>query len=198
MAASEKKKIILRAVLTAFTGALVCWIFSNSLKDAESSSSQSGAVLRAIQNFFDVLFPGGGVVISSHFVRKAAHFSEYALLGAMLFFTYRSYTVKWNAFFIPLLLAAAVPFLDEGLQFFSEGRAPRLTDVGIDLSGALFGMLFAWAVLCVAAVVTRKRKRKTTRDSLQARDAREAENERDFEAAENESIKSDDSEEVRK
>lgn len=197
MTSSEKKKIILRAVLTAFTGALVCWIFSNSLKDAESSSSQSGAVLRAIQNFFDVLFPGG-VVVSSHFVRKAAHFSEYALLGAMLFFTYRSYTMKRNKFFIPLLIAAAVPFLDEGLQFFSEGRAPMLTDVGIDLSGALFGMLFAWAVLCVAAVVTRKRKRKTTRDSLQARDAREAENERDFEAAENESIKSDDSEEVRK
>lgn len=55
--ASEKKKIILRAVLTTLTGALIGWIFSNSLKNAESSSSQSGAVLRAIQNFFDVLSP---------------------------------------------------------------------------------------------------------------------------------------------
>lgn len=147
-------------MLTTLTGALVCWIFSNSLKNAESSSSQSGAVLRAFQNFFDALFPGGGIVVSGHFIRKAAHFSEYALLGAMLFFTYRSYTVKWKMFFIPALLAAAVPFLDEGLQFFSEGRSPQLTDVGIDLSGALFGMLFAWAVLYVAAVVRRKRRKK--------------------------------------
>lgn len=98
--ASEKKKIILRAVLTTLTGALIGWIFSNSLKNAESSSSQSGAVLRAIQNFFDVLFPGGGIVVSSHFIRKAAHFSEYALLGAMLFFTYRSYTVKCGRRFL--------------------------------------------------------------------------------------------------
>ena len=120
----------------------------------------SGAVLHAIQNFFDVLFPGGGIVVSSHFIRKAAHFSEYALLGAMLFFTYRSYTVKWKTFFIPALLAAAVPFLDEGLQFFSEGRSPQLTDVGIDLAGALFGMLFAWAVLYVAAAIRRKRRKK--------------------------------------
>ena len=158
--ASEKKKIILRAVLTTLTGALIGWIFSNSLKNAESSSSQSGAVLRAIQNFFDVLFPGGGIVVSSHFIRKAAHFSEYALLGAMLFFIYRSYTVKWKTFFIPAFLAAAVPFLDEGLQFFSEGRSPQLTDVGIDLAGALFGMLFAWAVLYVAAAIRRKRRKK--------------------------------------
>ena len=158
--ASEKKKIILRAVLTTLTGALIGWIFSNSLKNAESSSSQSGAVLRAIQTFFDVLCPGGGIVVSSHFIRKAAHFSEYALLGAMLFFTSRSSTVKWKTFFIPAFLAAAVPFLDEGLQFFSEGRSPQLTDVGIDLSGALFGMLFAWAVLYVAAAIRRKRRKK--------------------------------------
>lgn len=155
----EKRKIILRVVLTSLTVILICWIFSNSVQNAEDSSSKSGAVREFLQNFVDALFPDGDIFVSEHFVRKAAHFSEYALLGAMLLFTYRSYTVKRFWFLIPALIAALVPFLDEGLQFFSDGRTPKFTDVCIDLAGTAVGMLFAWAALHIAFALAERRKR---------------------------------------
>lgn len=116
------KRKALCAVLTLLTAALLLWIFSNSLKNSQESASQSGAVREWIQTILDALF-SGSVVISSHAVRKLAHFSEYALLGAMLLFTWRAYTAERKRLLFPALVAALAPFLDEGLQFFSEGRA---------------------------------------------------------------------------
>lgn len=159
---SGKRKAVC-AALTLLTAALVCWIFSNSLKDAAASSSQSGAVRAFLQKILDALF-SGSVVLSSHFVRKLAHFSEYALLGAMLFFTYRAYTSERKKFLFPALVAALVPFCDEGLQFFSDGRAPKLTDVGIDLLGCVCGMLFAWVVLLIAAAIGKRKEKKEEKD----------------------------------
>ena len=116
-----------------------------------------------LQKILDALF-SGSVVLSSHFVRKLAHFSEYALLGAMLFFTYRAYTSERKKFLFPALVAALVPFCDEGLQFFSDGRAPMLTDVGIDLLGCVCGMLFAWVVLLIAATIGKRKEKKEQKD----------------------------------
>lgn len=42
-----------------------------------------------------------------------------------------------------LLLAFVLALLTEGLQFFAIGRHPRLTDVGIDVAGALIGIALA-------------------------------------------------------
>lgn len=151
------KRKALCAVLTLLTAALLLWIFSNSLKNSQESASQSGAVREWIQTILDALF-SGSVVISSHAVRKLAHFSEYALLGAMLLFTWRAYTAERKRLLFPALVAALAPFLDEGLQFFSEGRAPMLSDVGIDLLGCAAGFLFAWVVLALASAC-RKHKR---------------------------------------
>ena len=40
-----------------------------------------------------------------------------------------------------LLAALALALLTEGLQFFAIDRHPRLTDVGIDMAGALLALL---------------------------------------------------------
>ena len=40
-----------------------------------------------------------------------------------------------------LLLALALALLTEGLQFFANDRHPRWLDVGIDMGGALAGMV---------------------------------------------------------
>ena len=79
---AENRRRILQVVLTLLTLLLIGWIFSNSLKTASESSSQSSKVRVWIQTFFDALFPGGGIEVSGHIIRKVAHFSEYALLGA--------------------------------------------------------------------------------------------------------------------
>ena len=157
----DNKKIILRIVLTSVTALFIAWIYSNSLKNAEESTAQSGKVLSLIREVFAFLFPKSDLVISMHFVRKAAHFCEYAMLGFLFFYTLKSYDIQtllssaiaWTA-------SIAVAFLDEGLQFFSEGRAPAMLDVGIDALGALCGVIAAATLLFIAVAIIKRRKRK--------------------------------------
>lgn len=158
---TDGKKWILRIVLTLSTAAFVCWIFSNSLKTAAESTVQSSFVKELVENFLSALVPGQGVEISERVIRKLAHFCEYALLGFLLFFTYLSYTRKKLWFFIPSLVGIVIPFCDEGLQFFSDGRAPSFKDVGIDVSGAAFGFLCAWAVYFVVLSIVRAKRKKS-------------------------------------
>ena len=79
-------------------------------------------------------------------VRKTAHGTEYAVLGALLFLAFRntfcsknSKSALWAAL-IGLLYAA----LDEGHQALVPGRGPAVTDVLIDFGGVLLGVAFLW------------------------------------------------------
>ena len=154
---SAKRKVLC-AVLTLVTSAFLAWIFSNSLKDAAEYSAQSGTVLAFVQKILDAL-TGGALVVSSHVIRKLAHFSEYAMLGALLSFTYRAYTSGKKKVFIPALVGFLSPFIDEGLQFFADGRAPMLSDVAIDLAGVVAGVLFAMIVFSLARRIARRREK---------------------------------------
>ncbi|MGN1052216.1 MAG: VanZ family protein [Candidatus Scatosoma sp.] len=94
MAEQRKKRItlaVIRALLTAVTAAYLCWIFSNSLKNAQQSSEASGKVQAVLQAVADKLAGEGKIVISARFIRKAAHFSEFALFSFLVFFTCYSY-----------------------------------------------------------------------------------------------------------
>ena len=93
-----------------------------------------------------------------HLVRKLAHFTEYAALGAaghLLFDCtiqdkYRKYTTV-------SLVGVATPLIDETIQIFSQ-RGPALTDVWIDVAGYLAGVIVILAVL----VIQRERLKKMT------------------------------------
>ena len=72
-------------------------------------------------------------------LRKLAHLTEYAILGALLVRATRS---PWLA----LVLAALYATSDEIHQRFVEGRHGAPLDVAIDTVGALAGIL-AWRAL---------------------------------------------------
>ena len=61
----------------------VGFIFNNSITPAAESSRQSGRVLAMV---LAVLQAAGldGAVVTEHFIRKMAHFTEYFLLGVLL------------------------------------------------------------------------------------------------------------------
>ena len=82
--------------------------------------------------------------LTNFIVRKAAHFSEYAVLGIISwgFFSARL-RERGRAPFPIAFLVALVPLCDEGIQLFVPGRSGQLTDVLIDLSGVCFGALLA-------------------------------------------------------
>jgi len=79
-------------------------------------------------------------------VRKTAHFSEYAILGLI---TYTN-IVNFKKFKSYFLISFAVPFLDELLQHFINGRYGSPIDSMIDLAGLCSGMLITYAILTLA------------------------------------------------
>jgi hypothetical protein len=78
-----------------------------------------------------------------YFVRKAAHFSEYALLGLLAFraiwLTLASTTLRVAA--TAVLLACAVSGIDETRQSFSLARTGSIWDVALDVFGAATAVL---------------------------------------------------------
>ena len=80
------------------------------------------------------------------FIRKAAHFTEYFILFQLFFFALGK-RVSWGKRAgTALLLAFLYAASDEFHQTFIPKRTGLVTDVLIDTSGALFGLLFNAAI----------------------------------------------------
>lgn len=129
-----RKKTMLRRLLRLALIATLCFIWSNSLVGKEGSASLSRTVTAWLN--------GIGIPVTEFFVRKAAHFCEFGLLGcelALLFWLRGglSFQNLCNSAFAALLSAVT----DETIQIFS-GRGSQVQDVVLDFCGAVTGILF--------------------------------------------------------
>ena len=146
--------------------AVLVFIFSNSLASGEVSSEQSYAVTEQVQEVARVVAPDSKIATATgddfvqlHInVRTAAHFCQFALLGAVAFWCYRSYTRKKLFALFPIVGTAATAFMDECLQLSSEGRAWEWVDIAVDVSGGMLGIVFALLVCIVCRTLIKKRK----------------------------------------
>lgn len=108
----------------------------------QTSRAISDAVQRFLAWFTPVGSPvaDGGSGIWGTAVRKAAHFTEFFVLGGLLAVRFRGGRRRpW-----PALLAAVLTALaDETIQHFT-GRTSSVLDVWLDLCGAVAGTLAVW------------------------------------------------------
>lgn len=75
-------------------------------------------------------------------VRKAAHFSIYMLLGfLMISFLKEFYEVDWKLLFLAFFLSFLYACSDEVHQLFVSGRNGSIIDIVIDSIGSYFGVL---------------------------------------------------------
>lgn len=143
-----------RALPWAAVGLWAVVIFWFSAQDGFRSGGLSGSItakLAAILPGWAGLSPEARearINFLHHLVRKGAHMTEYAILGALLMNAWtrqRRYAGAISAAlaaFCGLLYAAS----DEFHQLFVPGRAGRVTDVLIDFGGVLIGVLLFWAI----------------------------------------------------
>lgn len=90
----------------------------------------------------------------SYLVRKAAHFTEYLILGVLLFFTFRVFNVSlWNQGIYSLFLVLLCAVLDEYFQSFVF-RTSSVSDVMLDFCSG-------WIGVGVLLGVTRYNQRKS-------------------------------------
>ena len=110
-------------------------IWGNSMLTGLSSEAVSGGVLALLGRYLPVLLTEAGHTL----LRKAAHFSEFALLG--LLYTGRHRLSKGETPLHLMLFGMTVACIDETIQIFTPGRASSLIDVWIDASGFALGLL---------------------------------------------------------
>lgn len=140
------KRRTVNIALIVVTTLTVAFIFSNSLASSEQSNGQSDWVMGCLHKLLNIQLP-------SWFVRKAAHFTEFAVLGTEL--AVLKHRLIRPPFTAALLSGLLVALTDETLQLFS-GRTSSVTDVWIDFSGVVCGMLM---VAAVCFVISRAKNR---------------------------------------
>lgn len=145
-----KKRTCLLVFLWFITALVMYIIFSFSAQSAEGSKELSQGLLNRILEIIPF-------EISHVFLRKAAHFSEYALLGAVSFCAF-SFTLKRRCFLWGWVLSTVYAVTDEVHQLFIPGRACRAFDVFIDSLGAAAGIAFAALVFFILGLIYKKVK----------------------------------------
>lgn len=131
----NRKWLIVLLVIT------LIFIWGNSMFDKESSAEESRFVVRFLEMFF------GTGNVSEHFVRKLAHFTEYAILGAELFGLFGKYLMSATH-------GLFVAMVDESIQLIVK-RGSSLADVWLDFSGVLFGALVVMLIIRIAETKTK-------------------------------------------
>lgn len=128
---------------------MFCILFYFSAQDGtESSMLSSGVTLMIIKTFvsdFETISTEQQTFLLDAFsaiVRKLAHFSIFFIIGILSFFaTYMLKLKKIYKFLIMFTICSFYAVFDECHQHFIPGRTASITDVLIDLSGSLFGII---------------------------------------------------------
>ena len=120
------------------TALLICnllFIWGNSLLPASVSGTLS-------QWLRDLLGSAMGQMTgqSDGILRKIAHFTEFGCLGLLLCWRYALKKERKLPWLQPAAWGCLAACVDEMLQHFSAGRAPRFTDVILDTAGVLAGI----------------------------------------------------------
>ena len=154
--------MVFKVILLGALVGTVCFIFSNSMKTANVSSSASGTVLVLLQKILRRMgYPGMAARLTEHMVRKAAHFCEYMMEGFFLLLMTRVLAGRYRRLLPylswPALVGVLTALTDETIQLFFDGRGSLVTDVWIDFAGVLTGMTAALLFLRLGRAIFGRR-----------------------------------------
>lgn len=140
-------------------------IFTFSAKPGDESEEQSikagMAVCHVFVSDFDNLQEHEQVKMAQEIdypVRKTAHATEYAVLAGFALGAVTAGCIGWKNVLAAISIAAIYASTDEFHQLFVPGRSGRVTDVLIDVCGAIAGILIIWGISKAVAACRKKEK----------------------------------------
>lgn len=151
----KTRKYLLWGLTTGWMA--VIFFFSTQTGEVSSMASDglAGWIARQACNDFDQMddkMQQAVLLAASFGIRKAAHLTEYAVLGALLSLLTRCYQrALWLHSLLALAASALYAASDEFHQLFIDGRAGRLLDMGIDSLGAFLGIMAVGLCIFLAA-----------------------------------------------
>lgn len=98
------------------------------------SSNQSGIIVSFIAKITNI----DNIETLSLIIRKLAHFTEYFILGLLVYNFISNYKFK---LYYGVLICIIYSISDEIHQLYVPGRSCQLLDILIDISGALISIL---------------------------------------------------------
>ncbi len=145
-------------ILMALIICTIAFIWSNSLQNPDESMRRSDVAEKVIRPIVLALpvkqWHSEDMV--TFITRKLGHFTEYFLLGAELMLLALLLRPAFRPRFVWLILfAGAIAAMDESLQLTS-GRGAAVSDVMLDIFGALAGLM----MMALAAGLYAKGKQK--------------------------------------
>lgn len=152
---SERLKAIILIIINL---CVVAFIFMHSLTPATISAEESGTVT----GWLDCIFP---FQLSDYIVRKLAHFTEYSALGFVTSFTvYYFYKKPLGGLFVKLFVSLFTAVIDEAIQLNVEGRSGQVTDILLDFSGCINGILVSTLIIFIYIYYKKRKEMKNGRN----------------------------------
>jgi len=106
-------------------------------------------MIRPILVFLFPTAPDETIAIYHAYVRKAAHFTEYAILGMLAYrsLALTSFSFARERIYLPAIaIVIAVASVDEFNQSFNTARAGSVYDILLDVSGGITMVVIIWAI----------------------------------------------------
>jgi len=138
-----------RARLIAYAPLFLWMAVVLSLSFGEASMSETSRIIRPILKFLFPAAPEATITAYHAFIRKSAHFTEYAILA---FFAVRAFSaasvnfIKNNRFWLAVALVVLVAATDEFHQSFEATRTGSIHDVLLDATGGITMVFLYWLI----------------------------------------------------
>ena len=154
MKENKKYKIwIIRIILLILIFLWMNIIFGFSAQKSEESSGLSQMIVRWFTNNENL------IPILEHIIRKLAHFSIYAVGGILIFGFCQTFSISLKRKIgYTIIVGALYAATDEFHQLFVGGRSGQVSDVLIDTSGVIFGIIFIIYIQKLIKIVKRGKK----------------------------------------
>lgn len=144
--------------------ATIVWcavIFLFSAQNGDESSSLSTLIVSAVCGFFNYSPSAETMDLLTLLVRKAAHITEFGILGLFVFNTfYQAFGSFRGIYASSFATASLYAAFDELHQLYMPGRSAQFIDWLIDSAGIILFMFVAWAIIRVIRVKRTLREHK--------------------------------------
>lgn len=151
---SLKHQFIITLIFAILNLLLIAFIFIHSLTPADISQEESGAVT----DWLSYVFP---FELSENLVRKLAHFIEFSALGIITTLTVYSYCQKvMGGVYFKLFVCLATAVCDEAIQLNIDGRSGQVSDIFLDFSGCLFGLILTSIIIGIVLYLKKRKDRR--------------------------------------
>lgn len=143
MHVTKKQKIKILLVLIWMT-----LIFIMSSFNATESSNQSNFIVNILSNILNI----NNIKLLSLIIRKLAHFTEYFILGTLVYNAINNYNKKK---YVAIIICILYAISDEIHQIYVPGRSCQILDILIDSIGSINGI---YITILINKYISKRRK----------------------------------------